>query len=477
MTRRTQIGFIVLLLLFLALRIPYLGWDLSNSDAARWHRRSERFLTAVKQMSFGDTYQHYQPGVTLMWLGAVIKQVTHTYSLTENADYYPIIHGYIKTALVIILFIILIIQSLLIRKLFGNETSLFYIGLMAVEPYLIGIDRWMHLTSLETYLAFTAFLLILYWRKNSKTWYLVLSSVFLSLAFLSKLTSLSVLPLIFLVIYFRERKINGKFIQQGLLFLAGFFVTSILLFPALWVQLIEVLMKLFSAISGAVGDDIRGQYFTGWFSLVYYVVILAFKLSPITLSLLLFALLIRKHLWKNYQWIYIYFLFSLLVLTVSEKKIDRYSIFLFPSLILLSAAAMSLLNKYRYILYAGIFLYTVCVVYFFYPVYSAYYSPAFGGTQQAIKVGVYENSGEYFSDAAFYLNTLGRDNYLYVPNNYESISYFYKGKMQREYNDQTTHMVTSLDFDRPLAENRLCPQLVKSFGSRDMEVVFVWKCR
>ncbi len=61
--------------LFFAIRLAGLGNDISNTDVCRWHKRSQNFLSAVKSGNFEDTYQHYQPGVTLIWVNAFVKQV------------------------------------------------------------------------------------------------------------------------------------------------------------------------------------------------------------------------------------------------------------------------------------------------------------------------------------------------------------------------------------------------------------------
>ncbi|EKD96540.1 MAG: hypothetical protein ACD_24C00003G0003 [uncultured bacterium] len=47
-----KIILLVILFLFFIFRLPGLGKDISNSDAARWHRRSEDFLNALKSGNF-----------------------------------------------------------------------------------------------------------------------------------------------------------------------------------------------------------------------------------------------------------------------------------------------------------------------------------------------------------------------------------------------------------------------------------------
>ena len=170
--KKYKLILLIVLFLFLIFRLPGLGKDISNSDAVRWHRRSEDFLNALKSGNFADTYQHYQPGVTLMWLDAFVNDVSFRYQIykglepktLENSTHYPVVHGISKSLLVLVLGALLFVQVFLVRKLFGNEISLVFGFFISVEPYLIGINRWFHLTSLETFFSFASFLFILNWE-------------------------------------------------------------------------------------------------------------------------------------------------------------------------------------------------------------------------------------------------------------------------------------------------------------------------
>ena len=203
--------------LFLILRLYGLGTDISNSDALRWHKRSVNFLMAIKSLDFKSTYQHYQPGVTLMWIDSVVNQLgfwtqktlKQTPKTLENADYYVIENGAATALVVIILFSLLILQTKLIEELWNEKTAIYFAFLMSVEPYLIGIDRWFHLTSLETYFALTSILLLLVWKKNGGNRLVVFSAFFLSLSVLSKLTTLIILP-VYIYIFVSRLKRSGN---------------------------------------------------------------------------------------------------------------------------------------------------------------------------------------------------------------------------------------------------------------------------
>ncbi len=451
---------VLLFAFFLFLRVYKVGSDISNSDAARWHRRSINFLQAVKSGDFKNTYQHYQPGVTIMLLNAPLKQtatsfqryiLNRTPKTLENADYYPLIHGLSKVQINIVLAGLLAFQAFLISQLFNKNTAFVYVLLISAEPYLVGIDRWFHLTSMETYFSFSALLSLIYWLHKEKPKFLYISAALFSLAVLSKLTSLILGPVLLAILVTsscknlsKKRKfksiIQHPIIKYGLTFLGITFV----LFPALWVSPFEVLQNLYNAIFNAVASDGRSRFFNAVLNWVYYPVVLGFKLSPITLILFavsLFGLRSSEHKIKWFLW---GFLSYLLFLTLSDKKIDRYTLVFFPYIILLASVYISTFSSrnFRLALLAGV-SYSLLVYFIYLSVNSAYYSPLFGGSSGVLNFGVYENSGEYFAQAADYLNDRGRDKVVWVPNNVESFNYYYKGRVVRDYTSEVDYVVSS----------------------------------
>lgn len=474
------------------IRIPGLGSDMSNSDSVRWHRRSERFLTAIKQHSPADTYQHYQPGVTLMWINSFVKQIgfstqqqlfEETKTL-ENADYFPIIHGASKAVLVVILGFLLVYQMWLIKNIFSSNASLLFGILVIFEPYLIGIDRWFHLTSLETYLGMAAFLSLLYWflisvedRKLRKR-FLFISSLFFVLAVLSKLTSLILGPVLVSILIADYSK--NKSLRHIVLFSIFSSILFVGLFPSMWAEPVSVIYKLINAITNAVEGDIRGEEYQGLMSVFYYPSILMFKLSPITLLLFVASLVGVKKVTKEKSGLFvlIYLLSFLVLLTISDKKIDRYVVaIIMPLLLFVSIYLSKLSQSIKLIFVVAILAVFSWSFYVYYPLFSSYHSPIFGikSISRALKYRIYDNSGEYYAPAARHLNDLGRDKYTWVPYNIEAFSHYYKGNLQRDFDENTDFVVTSVNHLDDVIEN--CPDLEKSFGTRFESVVFVFSCK
>ncbi len=454
-----------MLLLFFTVRFAGLGRDIINTDAPRWHRRSNNFASALVNLNLKDTYQHYQPGVSLMWLTWDIKLLVHR-GMLEHADFFPTIHTVSKTAVVLTLTFLLLVQMHLIEKLFSSRTALLFGVFMSLEPYLIGIDRWFHLTSLEVYLAFSCFLTLLWWLYSGKNNWIYVSAGFLGLSVLSKLTTLMFLPLfLFLII--------RKDIKKVPIFLGIALLTFVLLFPAIWVDAAYVFSKLYNAISGAVVGGLRQETINvhPW---AYYLVIFALKISPITLLVFLLGLANYKKI-KAVKYILLYIFIYFVGLSIVGQKIDRYVLGFIPPVLLICSQYISKLKLKVFVpIVVGVVLFFTFVFVRYHPVYSAYYSPVFGGQKNALNLGIYDNSGEYYLQAADYLNDLQQKFVVFVPYNIESFSYYYKGVTVREFSKSVGYVVKSIDWDRKELKDNTCPVLEKSFGTEN--IVGVFKC-
>ena len=473
--------------LFFTVRLIGVGGDITNSDAGRWHRRSEKFLEGLKRGDFKETYQRYHPGVTLMWINATVKQAAFEYQLTytetpktlENADYFPVIHGVSKAAMVVVLGVLLALQVYFLSKLFNSKVALVYLFLVSFEPYLVGIHRWFHQTSLETFLAFTSILALLLWYKTGLKKPLIVSAVLLGFSLLAKITTLILGP-VFLAI-FVTRLLKTKDLKDLWIFAACTIATIFVFFPALWVAPGYVFSKIYGAVSGAVSGDIRSELIPLWVQPFYYLLTLGLKLSPVTLVLGVMSFWnLRKSKDFTVRIFFLTFVVYYLFFTITDQKIDRYSIAFFPIILSLAAVYLAKAKLRVALVWGGLSLAAFgFAVYTYHPVYSAYYSPAFGGTKAALNLGLYDNSGEYFAQAASYLNEKGRGINTWVPNGFESFNYYYKGNTQRGYTTDTSFSVQSFDMTRlnkTSVEDPHCSELVKSFGPRKSPVVFVFGC-
>jgi hypothetical protein len=479
--------------IFLALRLPGLTSDMTNSDAVRWHQRSNRFEQAIKKQDFSHTYQSYHPGVTLMWLTSGVEIALHLdaklrhyeYKTLQHTEGYALIDGLSKTVLVFILFVLLIYQFRLITELFDRPIALLYVLLIAIEPYMIGINRWYHLTSLEVFLTFTAFLTFLTWADLRIRKYIGLSGVLFGLAVLTKFSSLVSLPVflgIFLITLAKDKqRIVLNYLVEGLVFGAMTVLMFVIFFPAMWVAPVAVLAKLLAAGQNAQGGDYRSVLYAETQPYLFYLVVLLYKLSPITVILAIIAL-VKTMLWRERLAIYLlmYSLASLAILTFAEQKIERYILTFLPSLLLLCAIVVSRLEKtFLTLTLFVMLLFGIFTWKYFHPIYSSFYSPMFGGPKQAYALGIYDDSGEYYAKAAQYLNQKGRDKVVTVPNNVDSFAPYYKGKLSPVGFTAIDYFVSNKDSRRQIenvAQNCNVQQSEMRFFNYNMEVVTIYLC-
>lgn len=477
--------FILISIIFLSLRVLNLGYDHTNNDSVRWHNRTDSFLEALKEVNLQETFQRYHPGVTLMWLGAIPRQMFYVFQYNfldtklniYSYDSFPYTNFFSMLSVILTIYVVIITQVHLIGKLWGGKTSLIYFFLISVEPYFVGINRWFHLTSLEVVLGFAAILSILVFLHTKLKKYFFLSAIFLGLSVLTKVTSLILAPIIFivLVLYWKHTREYKVFPYYFLIYLLTIFT----LFPALWVRPYEVSMDIFDSIFNAVGQDIRVYQLSPFLNNFFYFVVIPYKLSEITLLLIVLSFYGLRNKFKNVNNLItgLVFIFYLIFLSLSDQKIDRYSLVFFSPLLLFVANYLATVKS-------NFIKVTICLYLFFATLnffhfgsnQSAFYNRLLGGTEYALKSGIYENGGNYFSEAAFYMNNNFPKETIFVPNNYESFSYFYNGRSIRDFVPETKYVVNSLDIDRITFNNYGCLEKVAEFGPLGYPVVAVFKC-
>ena len=210
-----NILWVLVSLLFLIPRFSGLGFDQTNNDAVRWYQRTEGFMMAVRSGDFEKTYQQYHPGVTLMIINAVTRQIIYSYQYTfldykidlYHPSFFPYFNAFSKGVLILVIFSILILQKFLIKEIWNEKISWIYFFMFAIEPYMIGINRWFHLTSLEVMLMLTSILFTFYYSKKRSLKFICASGFFLGLAILTKVSALIILPVLLFSLLFSEKEV------------------------------------------------------------------------------------------------------------------------------------------------------------------------------------------------------------------------------------------------------------------------------
>ncbi len=204
---------------FCVTRIPYLGRDAINPDAVNWHYRSEQFVVGLKNGIWEKTYQHYHPGVTLMWVVGSTVEIARQIDpalRVYNHENFLFLHSVAKYSLVFVQLGLTLGVLYVFSLILGFKKSLIITSFFSLEPFFIGNSRLLHMDVLLTlFLALGLGLayLGLFEDKNFKR-NLAFSGIFLSFAFLTKSVAIGALlfiPGISVLVHLKTQKIAQNY--------------------------------------------------------------------------------------------------------------------------------------------------------------------------------------------------------------------------------------------------------------------------
>lgn len=330
-------------------------------DEAIWRERSTNFINGIIQKNFRDTYSSSHPGVITMY----VSGTSHVIS-TIMKDYLNIdLVGVQRNMFYIWSFRIgpTIFNSVMVLWIFTLLKYRFkfkigaYIALLflAFEPFIIRFSHFTHVDAIQGFtmiLSLLYFTLFVYERKSGDA---VKSSIFLSLALLSKTPAVILVPFMGLIWIYNHRtlslKVHKPFISMMLLAGAIVFV----LWPILWTDIVFAFKDFFfftfinvakehgGAIDSknAISTNIRP---------FFYLETLKYFIHPLTLGMATVGAFFSFFggqtgtLGGKLQRILIFFaVFFLCAITIAGKKGDRY---LYPAIISLAIIAGIWLDEY-----------------------------------------------------------------------------------------------------------------------------------
>lgn len=367
---------LVFSLLFLVTRIYMLGQDEINPDAVNWHFRSEQFVVGLKEKDFSKTYQHYHPGVTLMWVIGVPIELARQVNpelRVYNENNFLVLHTLAKFSLFTLQIFLSALVFFLLSKLLDFWRSLGITAIFSLEPFVTGNSRLLHLDMLMTFFVLIAFLYLILWQKTNHQKYTLIAGLFLSLAFLTKSISIIFIPLAILLIFSRAiltksregLKMKLPIIKSATVFLVTTIVTTFIVFPALWVKPVYTLSNIFTEGERVGSRRGHAQIVLGEETMKagvnYYPLVYLVKSSPFlvfgNLNLVVFVttkLFKKRKKVMDYLNTYdkklllystVFFVPYILLMTVFSKKIDRYLVPVYPALALYCFYGWYLLYK------------------------------------------------------------------------------------------------------------------------------------
>jgi hypothetical protein len=441
------------------------------------------------------------PGVTTMWTGSFGLWLTwlpnsRYISLqdylagvsTNPLDVVLIAPARIGTILITSLWVVAMYW--LVRRLFGMWIALVGAVLLALDPFHIGLSRVIHHDALETtFTTLSVLTAFVYWGQDRNKKWLILSGGLAGLAILSKSPGLYLLPFMAVMgLWFwgkevRSRKygVGGRekgegeedrpapltllmwTVLDGLLWFGVAVAVIFACWPAMWVTPLEAVETVFFIGSKyASGGHAKGNFFLGEISNdpgpLFYPVTWLYRTTPVVMIGVVAAVL----LWVGHKWfkragedgspstgstaqdfftylplLLVFIVGYYLLMTLGEKKQERYFLPVYPWLDLIAAVGLVsiinyqlVINNYQLLITNSVSRFTfllpliILVVHGYFvinhvPYYFTYYNPWLGGIQGAAKA-LTIGWGEGLDLAADYLNQQPRPNQRRIASWYES---------------------------------------------------------
>ena len=472
-------------------RVVDLGTGLTV-DEPLWLRRAPEFIDALLKGNYSGTYIAIHPGVTVMWLSGVFMKLF----LRPGMDF-PQYLSVARFPVVLITSLGIVLMFFLMRGLVPEKTAILASVLIAMDPFYLAYSRFIHLDALVTTFMALSLLSFLVWvRQPQKSVFLVMAGGFLGFALLTKQPAECLIPFFLLALVIRQIVISYNSIRNLkktctgcfsipffrsvlkpfliILIIAG--VLFVLFWPAMWVAPVNTVQKLEAGLEKVVENPHeRIGYFMGVvtttdnYGPLFYPVVLLMKLTPVTLIFSLVAIAgllysFRKSKFSDENLTVIFLLLFIalfgILMTIGEKKFDRYLLPVFPYIDIL--AAMGICACYSFLssrvsrignrkskgIFTGDRWYGVLVILVMVlqaalivpiaPYYLSYSNPVVLGGPQHAPEYLLVGWGEGQDLAAAYLNNKTGAEHLKVFVQYSGFAQYFKGK--------TTNNTASADY-------------------------------
>jgi len=359
-------------------------------DEPAWTYRSTRFLMALSRGEFGGTLLTGHPGVLTMWSGALgllwHRTVTGQVSVAQLAaiDAVPVLDVHdaellrelaallpmAKSGLLAVHALLSVALYWLLRDLLRRSYALAGVAMLLLDPYYLALGRVLHIDALSASLMLLSLVAALTYARRGRRGYLVASGVGTAMAALAKSYGVVVAPIVMLVLFgycaskgianpdgepapHLGQRLLRLLADGGLWVIAAAFV-GVILWPALWVRPLEAVQTVvgLSLEYASAPGDATASFFRGHVQsdlpFAFYPVNLFFRTTPLAIvgaALALLGLLWRAPIVdgegaprrRTTLWVLLYAGLFLAVISLSEKKFDRYTLPILVALDLVAA--------------------------------------------------------------------------------------------------------------------------------------------
>jgi len=439
---------IILLVIYMGMFIPALSYSYVQPTDPVWVQRGVQFYEAFRHGDFAQTYTKYHPGVILMWITGISYKIFYAFQkihfgyirdlFLHQADLYSMYSFIAKFFIVAVIMIVLLYCYSVVKRLINSTFAFWMTFFIITEPFVIGNIRSIHVDALAAFFMFAS--VISFWALQvggfSSKKYLVLTGLFTGFALLTKISSLVLFPFfsagVLVGLHFLKKGVTLVNLFRATKFLLLISAISLLvfsaLFPAMWVNPIGTVQRIVTDgfLDTALNEEssrivLSGDIASLTYKYLSYFVQIVFRTSPLVLVGSLLGLLIfiwcpfyshkiieasnyglklfssgivpkglsRMSLLLFYSLVFI--LGYYLMISISDKKIFRYILPLYPFLAIFAAYGVSLgVRPLRGLspIFVPIFviLYQLFQPLSVYPNFFAYFNPLLGGIETASKV-------------------------------------------------------------------------------------------
>jgi Dolichyl-phosphate-mannose-protein mannosyltransferase len=353
---------------------------LVTPDEPLWVARSANFYQALSSGHLKYTYQFVHPGVPVMWLGAIAYMITRPdlpeltggqigtrgsearEILTANGDTMINVLVDLRIAVTIASALTLIVLFFCLIPLVGRWPALAAVAFLSIDPMHIGFTRLLHLDGLSTNLLLVSVVAFCGYMQRSSRPLLLISGVAAGVACLTRSANGVLGPLVAMLaavdvalVWWRNRQFPRQLVRKyalaAVLWGSAAFLACFLLWPAMWVAPIDTFRAMWTGGIDLASDPhsrqllFRGEVTTddpGW---LYYPIVLIYRISPLTLVGLGFALIVAifnrgetRILPRRLCFNLVLFAGAyIVILSLAAKKLDRYVL---PSIAALDLVAI-----------------------------------------------------------------------------------------------------------------------------------------
>lgn len=360
----TVLAYVLIGLVALLPRVIKLDQFITFDEINFWITRSATFLAALRSGDALATAISTHPGVTTMWsgaLGLMLREWLVNAGLAPGFSE-PDAIALMRLPLVLAHSMGIVIGYGLLRRMLLPAAAFLAALLWAADPFAVAYSRVLHVDgALMTWATVCLLAACCYWHGPRRLALLLLSGVAAGLALLSKSPALLLPPYVLAIALTSElwpvntrEALSVRWSKRRLwpigLWGAAALITMLMLWPALWTGPFKIYeqIRIGVVVEGAE-PHMLGNFFLGQADdapgLLFYPVVIALRLTPITLlGLFLLPLVWRRMQSSTRRDLATLLAFALLftlAMSLFPKKFNRYLVPIFPILDILAAVGIT----------------------------------------------------------------------------------------------------------------------------------------